>query len=93
MIARTLKRSIEKMLDSCPDYYGVESESVRGLYYVMDGEKFACCRGKDAILCTTQEMPELAEYVLNKAMKKEVLDLYEDLKDLLRMDMRLTGTL
>lgn len=93
MIARTLKRSIEKMLDSCPDYYGVESESVRGLYYVMDGEKFACCHDNHALICTTQEMPELAEYVLNKSMKQEVLDLYEDLKDLLRMDIRLTGNL
>ena len=93
MIARTLKRSIEKMLDSCPDYYGVESESVRGLYYVMDGENFACCHDNHALICTTQEMPELAEYVLDKSMKQEVLDLYEDLKDLLRMDIRLTGNL
>ena len=48
MVKKKLRYNVINMLNNNPGYYATESECVRGVYYVMDGDKFAVCRGMDA---------------------------------------------
>lgn len=66
--------------------YAVDS-MVKGVWYAADNKKFSIIRSKGAVLCTIDEMPELAQMIADKVIKEEISDIYEDLQDLSRMRM------
>lgn len=65
--------------------YCIES-TVRGIAYAADDEEFAIIRPEGFLVCKIEEMPELAKELL-PALKNEVLEIYNDLKDLKLMEV------
>lgn len=66
--------------------YSVESIADKNTMFVATDDEFAIIRHDDALVCNVCEMPKLAEKFI-KPIKNEILDLYEDLKDLQRMQL------
>lgn len=75
---------VDLLLGKHPDIYAVES-IVKGIHYGADKEKFAIFRSTGAVFCPIKEMPVLASRMADNRIKKEILEIYEDLKDLKRM--------
>lgn len=66
--------------------YAVESETDKDTIFIATGDEFAIVRNGDAILCDVSEIPTVAERFI-KPIKDEILLIYDDLKDLHRMEM------
>ena len=66
--------------------YSVESIADKNTMFVATDDEFAIIRHDDAMVCNIDEMPILAEKFIGP-IKREILDLYEDIKDLNRMQL------
>lgn len=78
-------RPIDDLLNTT-DLYTIVSIEDRSTRYAADDKEFAIIRKNDALVCEISEMTLLAEYFI-PGIKKEILDLYEDLNDLRRMEI------
>ena len=78
---------IEPLLQNYNGIYSIESD-IRGVYYGVDESKFAIFRANGYVFCPIHEMPILAEKMASEIMKNEILGIYEDVKDLVRMQVQ-----
>lgn len=84
VIVSTMAKLSEKL--TTIEAYSIESLADKSTIYVATEDEFAIIRHDDALVCNVCEMPKLAEKFI-KPIKDEILDLYEDLKDLQRMQL------
>ena len=66
--------------------YVVDSK-IKGLHYIVDGEKMAMVRHYDMIVWDIADTPSEAEKFINK-VKQEILDIYADIKSLRSMTVK-----
>lgn len=78
--------SVDAFLTKC-DAYAIESIVDDYIRYIAFDNKFAIIRHEDAMLCDIDEMNELA-VMFRSDVKQEILDIYEELKDLERRELR-----
>lgn len=87
-------KNIDNLLDQYSTIYAIESLADKRLRYGIKNGLFAVMRLGDAVVCDIEDMPELADYFIG-GIRQEILDIYEDIRDLDRMqvnlDRRITG--
>ena len=84
------KRNIDNVLDQYATIYSIESLADSKLRYGVKNGLFAVMRLGDAIVCDIKDIPELADYFIGE-IRQEILDIYDDIKDLERMHVHLPG--
>ena len=84
-------KNIDNLLDQYGTIYAIESLADKKLRYGIKNGIFAVMRLGDAIVCQIHEMPELAYDHFDGDIRQEILDIYEDIKDLDRMQVKLPG--
>lgn len=82
------RKNIDNLLDQYATIYGIESLADSKLRYGVKNGLFAAMRLGDAMVCDIGDMPELAGY-FRPDIRQEILDIYDDIKDLNRMQVRL----
>lgn len=73
--------NINKKLTACPSVYGIDSLLDNDLKYGIKNGLFAIMRLGDAIVCDMDDIPQVASWFRGN-IKKEILDIYEDIRDL-----------
>lgn len=73
------------------DFYAVQSIADSQTIYIMDGEEFAILRHKDGARWKIEETPKIAEKIPFLKIRDEILAIYEDIKDLNRMQVNYGG--
>lgn len=81
-------KNIDNLLDQYGTIYAIESLADKKLRYGIKNGLLAVMRQGDAIVCDIEDMPELADYFVDD-IRQEILDIYEDIKDLYRMQVSL----
>ena len=74
-------RNIDNVLNQYATIYSIESLVDGKLRYGFKNGLFALMRLGDAIVCDVDDIPELASS-LKPDIKREVLDIYDDIRDL-----------
>lgn len=69
------------------DIYSVQSLADDMLIYMIDGIEFAMIRDEDGMRWNLNETPEVASRITVEEIKNEILDIYNDVKDLCRMQV------
>lgn len=79
-----------RMRDTLTNYkgiYAVESEvNKRIIYGVADG-LFAILMDDGAAYCPIHEAPEMAQMIVDRRIRDEIIDIYQDIKDLQCMEV------
>ena len=88
LVRYNCKPGIRQRLDKSPTYYGIESIADKRTTYIATYDDFAIVRDGDAIRCDIKEMLTLANMFV-RPIKDEILALYDDIKDLYRMEVGL----
>ncbi len=71
---------LDEFLMKADEYsYIVASMVDEDVRYVITEDKFAAMRGCDAVVCTIDEIPDLASIFIDD-MHQEILDVYADVK-------------
>lgn len=65
----------------------IDSVAERGVMYGVDGNRFFVINPYGFAVCDLDETKELAEQMIPK-IRKEILDIYEDVKDYKRMEIK-----
>lgn len=73
------------------DFYAVQSIADSQTIYIMDGEEFAILRHKDGARWKIEETPKIAAKIPFREIRDEILAIYEDIKDLNRMQVNYGG--
>lgn len=81
-------KNIDSLLDQYGTIYAIESLADKKLRYGIKNGLFAVMRQGDAIVCDIEDISELADYFVDD-IRQEILDIYEDIKDLYRMQVSL----
>lgn len=82
-------KNIDNLLDQYGTIYAIESLADKKLRYGIKNGIFAVMRLGDAMVCQIHEIPELAHDYSDGDIRQEILDIYEDIKDLYRMQVSL----
>ena len=77
------KRGMERLITLST--YCIDSV-IKGVAYAADQEEFAIIRSEGFVVCSIDEMPALAKELL-PILREEVLEIYQDLKDLDLMEV------
>jgi len=86
----TVKEKTPYILDlklSKMELYSVISIVDKNVRYVADYERFGMIKDGEMITCDLDEIPILAD-MCTPLIKQEILDVYNDLKDLIRMNVK-----
>lgn len=81
------KKSMRSLLTHYTGIYSVDSEVSREVTYGVSEGKFAIICSDGVAFCPFHEAPQLAAMMKSKKMRDEILDIYEDVKDLKRMEV------
>ena len=68
------------------DAYAIDSCVDKSTVFIATEEEFAIVRQGDALICEVREMPQLAVRFI-EPIRDEIMEIYEDIKDLKRMDI------
>ena len=80
------KRNIENLLLRYPGIYSIVSEVSRSVTYGISDGKFAVFTCDGVAYCPVDETAELAMQMKDPDMKREIIMIYEDFKDLQRRE-------
>lgn len=86
----TVKEKTPYKLDlklSQMELYSVISLVDKKVRYVADYESFGMIKDGDMITCDIEEIPKLADMCI-PSIKQEILEVYKDLTDLIRMNIK-----
>lgn len=67
------------------EIYAIQSIADSQTIYLLDKNEFAILRHKDGVRWNIDETQEVARKIRFKAIRDEILAIYEDVKDLRRM--------
>lgn len=81
------KINLSAMLKGYHDIYQIQSEVKKSAVYGIDGDQFAIILSDGAVTCSIGEIPQLASMLKSEAMRQEVLDVLEEVRDLRRMEL------
>ena len=86
----TVKEKTPYILDlklSKMELYSVISIVDKNVRYVADYERFGIIKDGEMITCNLEEVPVLAD-MCTPPIKQEILEVYKDLNDLIRMNIK-----
>lgn len=78
------KRKNFIFIEKLKGVYAVESEHRNDIIYLIDDTRFCIVDLKGLVFCPIHEVPQLAAKMKRK-YREEVLEIYEDIKDMQRM--------
>lgn len=69
------------------DLYSLQSQVDAKTYYAIDENDFAILRHKDGARWKIEDTPEVVKRITYEPIRQEIMEIYEDIKDLKRMDI------
>lgn len=66
--------------------YAIQSEADKKTFFVLDEKDFVMIRGRKCFRWKISDTPEAIKEIENTKVHKEILGIYEDIKDLVRME-------